>query len=302
MDEFVGYMNGAWLPRGELKVGLDDRGFRVGDTVFDVTRTFNGEPFLLDRHLERLYRSLKYVRIDPGHSPQELLDLTAEAISRNHHLLGAHGDFDIWHAVTRGAGRWAYEATSPTVMIDVGPVPWAWFGHSLDGAKGVITKTRSLSPTVVDPKVKHRSRISFTLAELEAGDVEEHGWPVLTDSEGNLTEGVGYNLFAVSNGVIRTPTETSILQGVSRGYIFELAESLGIPVVEGDLQPYDLYTADEAFFSSTPFCAVPATAVDRRTVGEGRPGPVFDRLMSAWSEAVGLDIRTQSREHYAKLG
>lgn len=138
MDEFVGYMNGAWLPRGELKVGLDDRGFRVGDTVFDVTRTFNGEPFLLDRHLERLYRSLKYVRIDPGHSPQELLDLTAEAISRNHHLLGAHGDFDIWHAVTRGAGRWAYEATSPTVMIDVGPVPWAWFGHSLDGAKGVI--------------------------------------------------------------------------------------------------------------------------------------------------------------------
>ena len=138
------------------------------------------------------------------------------------------------------------------------------------------------------------------MAEPEAGDVEEHGWPVLTDSEGNLTEGVGYNLFAVSNGVIRTPTETSILQGVSRGYIFELAESLGIPVVEGDLQPYDLYTADEAFFSSTPFCAVPVTAADRRTVGEGRPGPVFDRLMSAWSEAVGLDIRTQSREHYAK--
>ena len=300
MSAFVGYINGGWVPRGELKVGLDDRGFRVGDTVFDVTRTFRGEPFLLDRHIERLYRSLKYVRIDPGLSPTELTALTMEALERNRGQLEEHGDFDVWHAVTRGAGRWAYEATSPTVIIDVGPVPWEWFGHSLDGAKGVIARTRSLSSDVVDPKVKHHSRLSFTLAELEAGDVEEHGWPILTDAAGNLTEGVGYNLFVVSGGVIRTPSEKSILQGVSRGYVVELAESLGIPVIEGDLQPYDLYTADEAFFSSTPLCAVPVTSVDKRTVGSGAPGPVFERLIAAWSDAVGVDIRGQAREHYAK--
>ena len=93
--------------------------------------------------------------------------------------------------------------------------------------------------------------MNFNLAELEVADIDPEGWPILTDSNGNLTEGTGYNVFLVSNGVIRTAGDRSILQGVSRGTVFDLAKQLNIPVVEEDLQPYDLYTADEAFFSGT---------------------------------------------------
>ncbi|MAX04442.1 MAG: branched-chain amino acid aminotransferase [Dehalococcoidia bacterium] len=301
MSEFITYLNGEWVPRNELKVHVDDRGFRVGDTVFDVTRTFNGTSFLLDRHMDRLYRSMKYVRIDIGISIKEMTRLTEEAVEKNLGHLEEAGDFDIWHCITRGPGRWAYEANAPTVIIDVAPIPWDWFGSDLNGAKGVITKTRSMSSQTVDPKIKHHSRLNFNLAEMEAGDIEDHGWPVLTDASGNLTEGVGYNLFTVTNGVIRTPNDTSILQGVSRGYVFELAEQLGIPVIEEDLQPYDLYTADETFFSSTPYCLLPVTAFDKRDIGDGKPGPVFKQLMSAWSERVGMDVVGQSEKHYQKM-
>ena len=301
MSEFIAYLNGEWVPRSELKVHVDDRGFRVGDTVFDVTRTFNGTSFLLDRHMDRLYRSMKYVRIDIGISIKEMTRLTEEAVEKNLGHLEEAGDFDIWHCITRGPGRWAYEANAPTVIIDVAPIPWDWFGSDLNGAKGVITKTRSMSSQTVDPKIKHHSRLNFNLAEMEAGDIEDHGWPVLTDASGNLTEGVGYNLFTVTNGVIRTPNDTSILQGVSRGYVFELAEQLGMQVIEEDLQPYDLYTADEAFFSSTPYCLLPVTAFDKRDIGDGKPGPVFKQLMSAWSERVGMDVVGQSEKHYQEM-
>ena len=301
MSEFIAYLNGEWVPRSELNVHVDDRGFRVGDTVFDVTRTFNGTTFLLDRHIDRLYRSMKYVRIDIGISIEEMTKLTEEAVKKNLGFLEEHGDFDIWHAITRGPGRWAYEANTPTVIIDVAPIPCDLFGSDLNVAKGVITKTRSMSSQTVDPKIKHHSRLNFNLAEMEAGDIEDHGWPVLTDGSGNLTEGVGYNLFTVSNGVIRTPNDTSILQGVSRGYVLELAEQLGIEVIEEDLQPYDLYTADEAFFSSTPYCMLPVTTFDKRAIGDGKPGPVFKQLMSAWSEKVGVDVVGQAEKQYQKM-
>ena len=303
MGEFVAYLNGEWVPRSELKIDVADRGFRVGDTVFDVTRTFNGTSFLLDRHIDRLYRSMKYTRIDIGMPIEEMTRVTVEAVERNREHLAEHGDFDIWHAITRGPGRWAYECENPTVIIDVAPVPWDWFGDSMSGAKGVITKTRSMSSETVDPKIKHHSRLNFNMAEMEAGDVEPNGgWPILTDGSGNLTEGVGYNMFLVSNGIIKTPKDTSILQGVSRSFVFDLARQLDIPIVEEDLQPYDLYTADEAFFSSTPFCVLPVTTVDKREVGDGEPGPMFKQLMSAWSEHAGLDIWDQAQRQFGKLG
>ncbi len=303
MSEFIAYLNGEWVPRSELKIDVADRGFRVGDTVFDVTRTFNGTSFLLDRHIDRLYRSMKYTRIDIGMPIEEMTRVTVEAVEKNRDKLAEHGDFDIWHAVTRGPGRWAYECENPTVIIDVAPVPWDWFGDSMAGAKGVITKTRSMSSETVDPKIKHHSRLNFNLAEMEAGDIEPNGgWPILTDGSGNLTEGVGYNMFLVNNGTIKTPKDTSILQGVSRSFVFDLARQLDIPIVEEDLQPYDLYTADESFFSSTPFCVLPVTTVDKREIGDGEPGPIFKQLLSAWSEHAGLDIWDQAHRQFGKLG
>jgi branched-chain amino acid aminotransferase len=283
------------MPASQVKIDPMDRGFLVGDAVFDVFRTFNGKSFRLREHVDRLYRSLKYVRIDPGLSPDDMVRISEEVITRNEPLRAEVGDFAVWQFVTRGRGRWAHSAGPPAAGVFIRSLGLGRFAHLYqEGAHGVIVRSRSFAPDALDPKVKNFSRMNFNLEELEAGDVDKAAWPILLDSRGNLAEGVGYNVFLVTAGVIRTAGDRSVLQGVSRAMVFDLAKGLGIPIVEEDLQPYDLYTADEAFFSSTSPCVLPVTRVDRRPIGTGVPGPVVHRLLAAWSEAVGVDIVEQA--------
>ncbi|MCH8309544.1 MAG: aminotransferase class IV, partial [Chloroflexi bacterium] len=247
MAEYTAYFNGEWIPFSEVKIDPMDRGFLVGDVVFDVARTFNGKSFRMKDHVDRLYRSLKYVRIDPGLSPEEMIDISEEAIERNEHLREEVGDHTIWQFVTRGPGEWTHNAGPPAVCVKVGPIGFSRFAKLYnDGASSAIARTRSFPVESLDPKVKHFSRMNFNLAELEVKDVDPDAWPILTDVDGNLTEGTGYNMFLVTDGVIRTPGDRSILQGISRAMVFDLADQLNLPIVEEDLQPYDLYTADEA--------------------------------------------------------
>jgi branched-chain amino acid aminotransferase len=299
MADYVAYFNGEFLPFSQVKIDPLDRGFLVGDCVFDVARTFNGKSFRMREHVDRLYRSLKYVRIDPGLTPDELERISEEVISRNEHVRADVGDYQLWQFVTRGRGRWAHKAGPPAIGICTRQMGFVRFADLYDtGAHGVVVRTRSFNPDALDPKVKNFSRMNFNLAELEASDVDPEGWPILLDSRGNLTEGVGYNLFLVTDGVIKTAGDRSVLQGVSRGTVFDLAKELGIPVSEEDLQPYDLYTADEAFFTSTSPCVLPVTRVDRRPIGTGKPGPTVKRLLQAWSETAGVDIVAQAK-YYA---
>jgi branched-chain amino acid aminotransferase len=299
--DHTAYFCGEWMPLDRVRIDPLDRGFLVGDCVFDVARTFEGKSFRMREHVDRLYRSLKYVRIDPGLSPEELERLSEEVIARNEPQRRAAGDWQIWQFVTRGRGRWAHRAGPPAVGILPRQIGFSRFAHLYDqGAHAVIVRTRSFAPDALDPKVKNFSRMNFNLAELEAADVDPDGWPLLTDSRGNVTEGVGYNVFVVAGGAIRTPGDRSVLQGVSRAVVFDLGRTLGIPVIEEDLQPYDVYNADEAFFTSTSPCVLPVTRVDRRTIGDGKPGPVVGRLLRAWSELVGVDIVEQARR-YAPL-
>jgi len=295
MADYTAYFNGEWVPFSQVKIDPMDRGFMVGDVIFDVARTFGGKSFRLKEHIDRLYRSLKFVRIDPGLSPEEMLDISEETIRRNEPLRSEVGDYAITQFVTRGPGGSTRDAGPPAVCVKAAPVNFTRFAQLFkDGAHGVITRTRSYPVESLDPKVKHYSRMNFNLADLEAADVDPDAWPILTDTEGNLTEGTGYNVFLVTDGVIRTPGDRNILQGVSRGMVFSLARQLGIPLVEEDLQPYDMYTADEAFFSSTSPCVLPVTKVDKRDIGEGRPGPIVQQLLAAWSETVGVDIVDQA--------
>jgi len=291
MTDYTAYFCGEWMPTSQVRIDPMDRGFLVGDAVFDVARTFNGKSFRMREHVDRLYRSLKYVRIDPGMPLEEMVRISEEIIARNEHLRADVGDFAVWQFVTRGRGRWAHSAGPPAVGVFIRSLGLDRFAHLYqEGAHGVIVRSRSFSPDALDPKVKNFSRMNFNLAELEAADVDKAGWPILLDSRGNVTEGVGYNVFMVTDGVIRTAADRSVLQGVSRAMAFELAKGLGIPIVEEELQPYDLYTAAEAFFTSTIPCVLPVTRVDRRPIGKGVPGPVVHRLLAAWSEAVGVDI------------
>ena len=309
MAEYIAYFKGEWVPRDELKIDVGDRGFMSSDVVFDICRTFNGEATLLSYHINRLYRSLKYIRIDSGLSPDEMLSITEEVIRRNEPMRPQGGDFYVRQFVTRGpmqavglTGPGAATAGPPTIGVDVWPVDSGRFARAYtEGLHGVIARTRSYPVDSVDSKIKHYSRMNFNLAELEVADVDPDAWPILMDSAGNLTEGSSNNVFLVTNGVLRTPTDRNVLQGGTRNLIIDLAHRLDMPVSEEDLQPYDLYTADEALFSRTGPCILPVTRADHRQIGDGKPGPVTQQLLAAWSETVGIDIVGQA-EHLARQG
>jgi branched-chain amino acid aminotransferase len=297
MAEYVAYFNGEWVPGNRIKVDSMDRGFMIGDTIYDFERTFNGKGFRLKEHIDRLYRSLKYVRIDPQLSPDEMLQISEEAVQRNEHLLAEAGDFTILQFVTRGPGYYAWNAGPPAVGVTIAPINFGLFAPMYtEGVHGVIARTRSYTPESLDAKVKHFSRMNFSLAELEANDVDPGAWAILTDNDGNVTEGTRQNVSIVTDGVLRTSRDRALLQGVSRGMLFELAGQLDIPVVEEDLQAYDLYTADEALFSSSAYCLLPMTQVDRRPIGDGKPGPIVQQLLAAWSESVGVSIVDQAQQ------
>ena len=292
--EYQVLVNGQFVDRDKAQVSIHDRGFRLGDVVFDTSRTFNGQIFRLRDHLERFYRSLKYVRINPGMSIDEMEIATLEVVKKNEALRESlKDDYMISQIVSGGISQ---RINGPTVVIMIDPLGSPrWAPAYKDGASVVISKTRSYSSQSLDPKVKHYSRLNFVLAELEATDVDPESLPLLLDLDGNVSESIGANFFIVSDERLLVPKTESTLQGVSRLTITELAKSLDIPVIETNIQPYDVYTADEAFLCSTPYCILPVGTVDRRQIGDAVPGNITNQLLAAWSEKVGLDIVDQLR-------
>ena len=301
MADYTTYFNGEWVPLSQAKIDINDRGFTTGDVVFDVARTFSGKTFRLQYHIDRLFRSLAYARLDPGLSPQEMFYVSEEVVRRNEDARSQAGDYYVRQFVTRGVGTWAHTAESPTVCVRVSPIDLGRFAPIFkDGLHAVVARTRSYPVESLDSKIKHQSRMNFALAEFEASDVDPEAWPILTDLDGNITEGTTNNVFLVTDGVIRTAGDRSLLQGGSRNMVFDLAGQLDIPVVEGDLQPYDLYTSDEVFFSRTGPCVLPVTRVDNRKIADGRPGRITEQLLAAWSEVVGVDIVGQAESMAAQ--
>ena len=295
MREAVAYCNGEWKPRSRVSIDLGDRGFYLGDAVFDLFRTFDGRPFRIHDHVDRFFRSLNYVRLDPRVGYEEMVALGEECVARNEPLRQGIGDWSVWFGVTRGLAGWRTLDAEPTFIVHAAQVPFDSFADQYAaGASAVITRSRNHTHQSLEPKLKHTSRMHLNLADLEARDVDARAWPILLDAEGDVAEGSGSNLFVVCDGVLRTPGEASVLQGVTRKVVFELAADLGIPVLVEAIQPYDIYTADEVFFTSTPFCVLPVTQVDRRQIGGGRPGPVATRLLAAFSEVVGIDVVDQA--------
>lgn len=292
------YISGELVPEEEAKISIFDSAVTLGDTVTESTRTFAHQPFKLDRHIERLYLSLKVTRIDPGCDPEEMKRITLDLLETNLPQLGPEEDFWIVHNISRGMYVPGPDPTVQhsvaTVMINNAPLDLrGWAPYYEAGCHGVTAMSRMPSSQAVDARVKNRSRMAYTLAEMEVKLVDPKAQGVILDIDGNVAENKGGNIFAVNDGVLRTPPAQNSLAGVSRETVLELADGLGITTQQTDLQPYDLYTADELFFTSTPYCIMPATKFNGLPVGEGKVGPIAKQILAAWSELVGMDIVAQ---------
>ena len=293
-QERVVYFNGEIVPESEARVSFHDRGFMFGDAVFDVTRTFGGAIFKLREHLDRFYNSLKYMRIDPGMTPDRMAELTREVVKANLPLLGENDDTWACQRVSRGVPT-SDGNFDPTVIIETMPIPFADKArHFRDGLSVVTPATRRTPPECMSPRAKLHNYINLFLGEQEVKAQNPDAIPILLDINGNLCEGAGANILIVKNGGVITPRDQYILAGISRQTTMELAANLGIGVREEDIDLFDAYTADEAFITSTSYCICPVSSVNGITIGDGRvPGAVTHRLQTAYSELVGIDIVEQ---------
>jgi branched-chain amino acid aminotransferase len=301
-NQRVAYLNGQILPESEVRVSFRDRGYKYGDAVFDMTRTFGHKVFKLKEHIDRFYRSLRYVRIDPGMSPKEMIERSEEVLARNLHLLDRHDDYWLGQRVSRGVDNVAGEApiqTGPTVVIECTPLPLkARAGFYRQGLDVVVPSTRRVAPSMLSPRAKTHNYLNMIVGEQEAKATNQNAWAVLLDENGNLAEGIGSNIFIVRDGVVFTPSERYVLPGVSRQTAMDLAKDLGIRVVEGDIDLFDAYVADECFITSTSFCICPVRSINGNPMAVGAiPGPVTKKLMDAYVRFVSYDWVQQYLRH-----
>lgn len=297
MNEPLVYLNGRLVPASTASLAIYDAGVVLGATVSELTRTFRKQPFRLDEHLQRLFRSLRYTRMDIGMSEGELRKITDELLAHNGLLLDEADDLGVVHFVTAGeyptyAGL-AGKRSEPTVCVHTFPLPFElWARKMRDGVHLVTPSIRHVPPQCYDPKMKQRSRMHFYLADKEAQLVDPEASALLLDVDGNVTETAAANFLLVDHGVIVAPTTRNSLPGVSRATVIELAGQLGIPFAERDLQLFHALNADEAFLSSTPYCLMPVTKINGLPLAVG---PIYRRLLAAWSQTVGLNIEQQIR-------
>ncbi len=296
-NERVAYVNGQVVPESEAVISIKDRGFLQGDAVFDTTRTFGHRIFRLDEHLDRFFHSLKYMRLEPDLSKDDFKRLTMEVLEANLPLIDSDNDYWVTQRVTRGVTVDGVE--KPSIVIECVPLPFkARAKYYRDGIPVVVPSVRRTPPEVQSPRAKVHNYVNLVQATMEVTSQNPDNWAILLDTNGNLSEGPGSNIFIVKDGVVITPKEQFILSGISRRVAIELAQELGIEVQEADIDLYDAYTADEAFVTSTSFCICPVTSFNGSSVADGSvPGPVTDRLTRAYSGMVGIDVAAQYLAH-----
>ncbi len=299
MNDRVVFNNGKFIKESDAKISIFDSALMFGDMVFEMTRSFNQKQFKLKEHIDRLYKSIRILRIPIQYSKQQMLDFCHETIEKNKPAFDQTDEHRLMINVSRGPlGIYShlFEDTNPTIMISDFPLKWTVSGMGKlyeGGANGIITKQRAISNTHLDPRIKNRSRLFYQMANIEISFYKgEDNFAILLDDNGFITEGTGDNLFFVIDNKVVTPKGHNILRGISRDYIFDLCQQLDISCTEEDLTQYDAYNSEECFMTATPFCMLPITSIDYLNISEGM-GPITHKLLNQWSKNVGVDIPKQ---------
>ena len=301
-NQRVAYYNGNIVAERDVRIPFRDRSFLYGDGCFDMTRTFNGIVFKLTEHVERLFDSLAYLRIDINLSPSEVVEISNEVLSRNRHLLDTGDDYWLGQRISRGVkavGDEGWDDTGPTIIVECQPLPFQERAHYYrDGLNVIIPSVRRTPPEMLSPRTKTHNYLNLVMADLEVQAQDPGAWAILLDHNGNLCEGLGSNLFLVKNGRLLTPRAQYVLAGISRGTVIDLAKQLGIACEERDLDLYDAYTADEIFVTSTSFCICPVRSINgNKAAQDAIPGEITQQLLSAYSTLVDCDIVAQYLRH-----
>ena len=294
MGEPLVYLDGDVVELADARISPFDRGFLWGDGIYEVTPVFDGRVYRLADHVERMYRSLAWVQIDPGMTPEAMVAASAAYVAANADAgrLAPGAMYRLGHWITRGvdsASMKAPDAGPATVVMWLRPADTARIAR--DQASGidlVVPATRRVPPQALEARAKITSKLNQVLAELDAG--ARGAQPLMLDLDGHVAEHATANFFMVRDGVLWTPPPGNILEGITRKVVFEMADRIGVPVEERLFTMYDVAQATEWFISSSAICAMPVRAVERFTRTDV-PGPVTTRLIDAFAADTGYDFR-----------
>lgn len=305
-NERVAWFNGNFMPENEVRIPFRDLSWVYGDGCFDMTRSFGHRLFKVKEHVERLYRSLKYLRIDPGFGPQKMCELTDELFERNRHLLGSDDDYWVGQRISRGVKEVEgdnLDHHGPNIVLECMLLPLKQRAKLFkEGIRVVVPSHRRVPPESLTPRAKTHNYLNMVVANQEVQSIDPEAWAVLLDINGNLCEGMGSNIFVVRGGELLTPREKFVLPGVSRQTVIDLAKAEGIAFQEADLDLYDAYNAEEVFLTSTSLCICPVTKLNGVDIGpKGQVwGPVTRKLTDAYQRFVDFDFVDQYLKRYVE--
>ncbi|MHC4294991.1 MAG: branched-chain-amino-acid transaminase [Planctomycetota bacterium] len=278
------WVNGQLVDKARAKLSVFDHGTLYGDGVFEGIRIYGGKVFQCKAHIDRLYNSAREIRLAIPYTKQELTDAICETLEVNNVVDGY-----IRLVVTRGEGTLGlnpFKCPSPGVVIIVDQIALYPEEMYQKGMSVIIARTIRTSPRMLKPSIKSLNYLNNIIAKIEAVDagVAE---AIMLNEQGNIAECTGDNIFIVKDGqVITSPPTAGILEGITRAVVMKLSERLGIPAVEKDITPEELYAADECFLTGTAAEVIAVTKVDDTPIGNGKVGPVTCKLLEAFRECI----------------
>lgn len=291
------WMDGRLIPWDEAKVHVLTHTLHYGLGVFEGIRCYlchdgRSAIFRLKEHVDRFFDSAKIGELELPFSKKEIAEACKETLRIN----GLKEGYIRPIAFIGEGAMGVYPADNP---VRVAIVTWTWGAYLGEGAleRGIRAKTSSFT--------RHHVNVMMTKAKISGNYVNSvmakreaiklgYDEALMLDTEGYVSEGSGENVFIVKNGVIKTTPLTSILPGITRDSVIQIARSRKIPVVEERFTRDELYTAHEVFFTGTAAEITPIREVDDRQIGEGKPGPITRELQAAFFDVVkGKNIEFQ---------
>ena len=284
MDKWV-FLNGELTPCEKACVSIYDHGFLYGDGAFEGIRAYNGRPFKLKEHVDRLYNSLKALWIELAYGPDQFAANIENLVELNE-VKDGYIRVTVSRGIALGLDPKNID-TQPTVVISTDKLALYPKSAYENGLEVVTVATRIANPQVLEPRIKSLGKYLCNIqAKIEANQVGAGEGLMLTE-DGYVAECTGDNIYFAKDGVIYTPPAfLGILEGITRQTVMGLLAEMGIEVREQVFTRFDLYTADESFLTGTAAEVIAMVKLDGRRIGDGRPGPITKKLMAEFRNYV----------------
>jgi len=284
-EELFININGKFYPKSEAKVSVYDHGLLYGDGVFEGIRAYNGVVFKLKEHIDRLYTSAHTIMLKIPLNKEQMTRAVLDTLKKNK-LKDAY----IRLVVTRGVGDLGLDprkCSKPTIIIIAEPTIVLHSKEKIErGITAMITWVKRDPVDATTHEVKSLNYLNSILGKIEA-NIAGADEAIVLDKTGFVSEGVAENVFIVKEGkVITPPTSTGALRGITRIAVMKLVEKLRYPLEERNITPNELFTADEVFFTGTAVEITPVREINKRIIGDGKPGPVTKRLIQEFNKLV----------------